>query len=84
MALEAEADGGSETAAGAKKDGKRRLIMIGGAVGGGRGAAPGAVVGAVTGAAVGAQADGRYHYSGRYYHHRECWRHHGRLRCRYY
>ena len=33
MALEAEADGGSETAAGAKKDGKRRLIMIGGAVG---------------------------------------------------
>jgi flagellar FliL protein len=33
MALEAEVDGGSETAAGAKTDGKRRLIMIGGAVG---------------------------------------------------
>lgn len=32
MALEAEVDGGSETAADAKKGGKRRLIMIGGAV----------------------------------------------------
>lgn len=58
--------------------------VIGGAVGGGRGAAAGAVVGGVTGAAIGAQADGRYHYRGRYYHHRECWRHHGHLRCRYY
>lgn len=59
--------------------------VIGGAVGGGRGAAAGAVVGGVTGAAIGAQADGRYYYSGQYYHHRECWRNsHGRLRCRYY
>jgi hypothetical protein len=45
----------------------------------------GAVVGGFTGAAVGAQADGRYHYSGRYYHHRECRRNNrGNLRCRYY
>jgi hypothetical protein len=57
---------------------------VGAAVGGGRGAAVGAVVGATTGAAVGAQADGRYYYGHRYYHHRECWRHHGHLRCRYY
>ena len=59
--------------------------VIGGAVGGGRGAAAGAVVGGVTGAAIGAQADGRYHYRGRYYHHRDCWRtRHGNLRCRYH
>jgi uncharacterized protein YcfJ len=58
---------------------------VGAAVGGGRGAAIGAAVGATTGAAVGAQADGRYHYSGRYYEHRECWRNNrGKLRCRYY
>jgi hypothetical protein len=58
---------------------------VGAAVGGGRGAAVGAAVGATTGAAVGAQADGRYYYGDRYYHHRECWRNHnGRLRCRYY
>jgi uncharacterized protein YcfJ len=58
---------------------------VGAAVGGGRGAAVGAVVGATTGAAIGAQADGRYHYRGNYYHHRECWRtRHGNLRCRYY
>jgi uncharacterized protein YcfJ len=58
---------------------------VGAAVGGGRGAAVGAAVGAVTGAAVGAQADGRYYYGRRYYHHRECWRtRHGNLRCRYY
>jgi uncharacterized protein YcfJ len=58
--------------------------VIGGAVGGGRGAAVGAAVGATTGAAIGAEADGRYHYRGSYYHHRECWRRHGHLRCRYY
>ena len=59
--------------------------VIGGAVGGGRRAPAGAVVGGVTGAAIGAQADGRYHYHGRYYHHRECWRNsRGHLRCRYY
>ena len=58
---------------------------VGAAVGGGRGAAAGAVIGGVTGAAVGAQADGRYYYRSRYYHHRECWRtRHGNLRCRYY
>jgi len=58
--------------------------VIGGAVGGGRGAAVGAAVGTTTAAAVGAQADGRYYYRERYYHHRHCWHNRfGELRCRY-